>query len=121
MLPRFHHLGPVTPPPTLDVEAQRTTFGKLLDLPIEHLLFSHAGPSALPAHEVIRKLQASFETFRDLVETSLKQGHVDEAAIVRAMLPVERISEHAAWAIAGWVKMSINGMVRYYTKLWESG
>ncbi|HZB95621.1 MAG TPA: MBL fold metallo-hydrolase, partial [Herpetosiphonaceae bacterium] len=35
VLPGFHYLGPVTPPPAVDVEAQHATFRRLLDLQIE--------------------------------------------------------------------------------------
>lgn len=119
VLPRFSHLGPVTPPPMVDVEAQHATFDRLLALPIEHLLFSHWGASARPAHDVIRQLQASYEQFRALVEQALDRGAIDEAAIVSEMMPQQPIPDPGRWIIAGWTKMSIKGMVRYYTKLRE--
>ena len=121
VLPAFHYLGPVTPPPAVDVEAQHATFQALLNVPIQHLLFSHWGPSSQPAHEVIRRLQKSYDDFDRLVQAAMEQGDVDETAIIREMLPDEQIPDQGIWLIAGWVRMSIKGMVRYHTKRREAG
>jgi glyoxylase-like metal-dependent hydrolase (beta-lactamase superfamily II) len=121
VLPAFHYLGPVTPPPTVDVGAQHATFRRLLDLPIEHLLFSHWGPSLQPAHAVIRRLQDRYDDFDRLVQTAMEQGEVDETAIIRAMLPDEPLPDQGIWLLGGWVRMSVKGMVRYHTKRREAG
>lgn len=119
VLPAFDYLGPVTPPPALDIPAQHATFQKLLDLPISRLLFSHWGPSPLPAHAVIGRLRASFERFDSLVQAAMERPAIDEAEIVKAMLPAAPIPAPGEDIIVGWVRMSIKGMVRYYTKLRE--
>ena len=115
-LPAFGYLGPVTPPPTLDVEAQHVTFGKLLDLPIRHLLFSHWGPSLDTPHDVIRRLRDSFDRLDYLVQDAMTHEQIDEAAIIRAMLPEHPLPPDGEWVVVGWLKMNIKGMVRYYTK-----
>ena len=116
VLPAFHHLGPVTPPPAFDVDAQRATFEKLLDLPIEHLLFSHWGPAQEPAQAIIRRLRARFERFDVLMRRSIERGAIDEAAIIREMLPDAPLPPAGEWVIAGWVRMNIKGLQRYYAK-----
>ena len=115
-LPAYHFLGPVTPPPAFDVAAQQDTFRKLLDLPIEHLLFSHWGPGRQHAHEVIRRLQQSFDRFDRLIRQSMQQGAIDEAAIFREMLPDTPLPPAGQCGLAGWAGMSIKGLERYYTK-----
>ncbi len=119
VLPSFHFLGPVTPPPAVDVEAQHATFRTLLDLPIDHLLFSHWGPSRDPAHDVIRRLRESYDHFDALVQSAVDRGEVDETAIVRDMLPDGPLPSGAERLISGWVRMSVQGMQRYHTKLRE--
>jgi glyoxylase-like metal-dependent hydrolase (beta-lactamase superfamily II) len=116
VLPSYAHLGPVTPPPALDIEAQRRTFQTLLDLPVEHLLFSHYGPSPLPAREVLERLQESFERFAALIRVGLEAGTLDDAAIVQAMLPAKPLDAAANWVIVEWIRMSVRGMVRYFTQ-----
>jgi len=115
-LPAFGYLGPVTPPPTLDVEAQHATFQELLDLPVEHLLFSHWGPGLDASHDTIRRLRDSFDRFDHLVRDAIARDHVDEPAIIRAMLPDHPLPSDGEWVITGWLRMNIKGMVRYWTK-----
>lgn len=115
-LPGFGYYGPVTPPPTYDVVAQLATFEKLLAMPIQQLLFSHWGPAREPAHAMIRRLQADFERFDALMRQSIEQGNVDQASIIRAMLPDHPLPPAGEWVIAGWVAMSIKGLQRYYTR-----
>ncbi len=115
-LPAYNFLGPVTPPPTFDVEAQHATFRKLLDLPIEHLLFSHWGPSQHGAHEVIRRLRDSYDRFDRLIQQRMQQGAIDETAIIREMLPDTPLPADAEAVLAGWALMSIKGLVLHYTK-----
>ncbi len=116
VLPAFGFLGPVTPLPAVDLVAQRDTFHRLLQIEIEHLLFSHWGPASEPAHELIRRLQTSFERFDELMRSSLEHGEVDEDAIVQAMLPATPLPPAGARVIVGWIKMNIKGMQRYYLK-----
>ena len=116
VLPAYDFLGPVTPPPGFDVVAQHATFQRLLDLPIAHLLFSHWGPSLLPAHELIRRLRERFDAFDQLIRSSMQQVAIDETAIIRATLPDEPLPTAGEWVIAGWIRMNIKGLVRYYTK-----
>lgn len=120
-LPAFGYHGPVTPPPAYDVAAQLATFDKLLAMPIEQLLFSHWGPSHEPAYATIGRLKADFERFDALIRQSLEQGHVDEASIIRAMLPEHPLPPAGEWVIAGWVMMSIKGLQRYYTRSKRQG
>jgi glyoxylase-like metal-dependent hydrolase (beta-lactamase superfamily II) len=120
-LPAFGYHGPVTPPPAYDVGAQLATFDKLLAMPIEQLLFSHWGPSHETAHATIGRLKADFERFDALIRQSLEQGHVDEASIIRAMLPEHPLPPAGEWVVAGWVSMSIKGLQRYYTRLKQQG
>jgi glyoxylase-like metal-dependent hydrolase (beta-lactamase superfamily II) len=115
-LPAFGYHGPVTPPPAYDVGAQLATFDKLLEMPLDRLLFSHWGPSHEPPQAMIRRLKADFEHFDELVRSSLEQEHIDEAAIIRAMLPRHPLPPAGEWVIAGWVAMSIKGLQRYYTR-----
>lgn len=116
VLPAFDFLGPVTPPPTLDLVAQRATFKRLLQLEIEHLLFSHWGPASQPAHGLIRRLEACFERFDELMRAALAQAEVDQDAILQAMLPDTPLPPAGARVIAGWIIMNIKGMQRYYLK-----
>jgi len=109
------------PPPAFDVEAQQATFAKLLELPIQHLLFSHWGPSRDPAADIIDRLRDSFDRFHSLMREQIEQGAVDEDAIIRAMLPAEPLPAAGAWVIAGWVRMNVKGMTRYYARRSAAG
>lgn len=116
-LPRFDYSGPVTPPPAYDVTAQQQTFQTLLSLPIEHVLFSHWGESRESPAITIRRMADSYEHFDRLVRAGIDQGHIDQAAIVQAMLPDKPLPPDGAWIIEGWITMGIRGLERYYTKL----
>ncbi len=103
--------GPVTPPPASNIEAQRETFAKLLDLDIDMLLFSHYGASTVPARDHIALLQERYAHFLALVRAQWESGSIDYDAITRAMFDGERVpSQHAA-IIVGWINMSVNGLV----------
>jgi glyoxylase-like metal-dependent hydrolase (beta-lactamase superfamily II) len=116
VLPNYQYLGPVTPPPAFDVEAQRATFQRLLSLPIVHLLFSHWGPAREPAEVILGRLQASFEHFDQLMRERVEHGQVDEDAIIAAMVPDHSVPAAGQWVIAGWIRMSVQGLQRYYQK-----
>ena len=96
--------------------AQRATFQTLLQFPIEHLLFSHWGPSHEDARTVITRLQMRFEQFWERVERDVLTGTLDQDAIVRSMLPHEPISPDSMWLIGGWTRMSIRGIERFLAK-----
>ncbi len=115
-LPAYSYLGPVTPPPAIDIADQQRTFEQLLTLPIKQLLFSHFGPSAADPHSVIEQLRDRYLQFAQLVRGGVEAGHVDEAAILRMMLKTDDLPDAAAWVLAGWINMSIRGMTRYWSK-----
>lgn len=103
--------GPVTPPPGVDLAAQRATFAELRALPIETLQFSHFGP-ATPPLELIDDLHEQYEHFVELVEAAWQSGQVDHAALIRQILEQRApASQQAATVMAGWIEMSINGLV----------
>ncbi|MBA3947812.1 MAG: MBL fold metallo-hydrolase [Herpetosiphonaceae bacterium] len=115
-LPVYRYLGPVTPPPAIDVDLQQRTFEQLLELPIKQLLFSHFGPAQADPHSVIEQLRDRYTQFTQLVRAGVEVGHVDEAAILRTMLKTDDLPDDAAWVLAGWINMSIRGMTRYWSK-----
>lgn len=119
VIPDYQYLGPVTPPPAVDVPAQHATFAKLLAMPISRLLFSHYGPSDVDPHPVIERLRERYEQFDRLVQEQLDADQIDEAAIIRAMLDADT-TDRGAWVLAGWIKMSILGMTRWHTKQREA-
>jgi glyoxylase-like metal-dependent hydrolase (beta-lactamase superfamily II) len=115
-MPDHHFVGPATPPPGFDPVAQRTTFQTLLQFPIEHLLFSHWGPSRGVSGTVISQLHMRFEQFWERVEREVLAGTLDQDAIVRSMLPHQPISPDGTWLISGWTRMSIRGIERSLAK-----
>ena len=68
------------------------------------------------AHVTLDACRDDFERFDDLMRRSLEQGQIDEAAIIRALLPERRLPAAAEWVIAGWAIMSIKGLQRYYAR-----
>lgn len=110
-IPVSEYLGPVTPPPSLNLAAQRETFARLRELPIDTLLFSHFGPAPQPARALIDRLHEQFERLVALVRADWERGQIDRAAILKQMLPDHVFSEQAAVVMAGWIEMSINGLV----------
>lgn len=106
------YVGPVTPPPGVNLAAQRETFAKLRSLEIETLLFSHFGPAAEPPRAVIDRLHEQFEYLVDLVERAWQSGHVDRAVITQQMLAGRAFANEQAVAVmTGWIEMSINGLI----------
>jgi glyoxylase-like metal-dependent hydrolase (beta-lactamase superfamily II) len=116
MLPRYDFSGPVTPPPGFDPVAQRATFRTLLELPVEHLLFSHWGRQSGDAHAAMIHLQARFEQFFERVERETTDGALDPAALVRSELPATPLSPDGEWLIGGWTRMNLRGIARYLAK-----
>lgn len=110
-MPVIGYAGPVTPPPALNVSAQRETFAKLLALDVQTLLFSHYGPAAQPPRAHIALLQERFEQLVALVEGQWQAGQIDHAAIVKAMLGPHDLSPEYVSIMVGWINMSINGLV----------
>jgi glyoxylase-like metal-dependent hydrolase (beta-lactamase superfamily II) len=106
------YVGPVTPPPGVNLAAQRETFEKLRALEIETLLFSHFGPAAESPRQIIDRLHEQFEQFVALVHAGWSAGQIDHAAIIKQMLAGRRpASPQAELVTAGWIEMSINGLV----------
>ncbi len=116
VVPAYDYRGPVTPPPAVDVIAQQQTFDRLLNMQIGQLLFSHYGPASAAPHTIIEQLRARYEQLDQLVQAGLAAGAVDEQRIIQAMLDAEHTPDHAAFVLAGWIKMSILGLVRWHTK-----
>jgi glyoxylase-like metal-dependent hydrolase (beta-lactamase superfamily II) len=110
-LPAWDFLGPVTPPPAVNIERQRETFDKLSSLDIETLLFSHYGPDNGQPRDTIQRLQEQYEQFFELVRTGWEAGHVDHKAIVQAMMNTASVESQGDAIVAGWIEMSINGLV----------
>lgn len=110
-IPVSQYLGPVTPPPGVNLTAQRETFARLRELPIDTLLFSHFGPARQSPRDVIDRLHEQFERLVGLVRAGWEHGQIDRAAILKQMLSEDMSSEQAAVVTAGWIEMSINGLV----------
>jgi glyoxylase-like metal-dependent hydrolase (beta-lactamase superfamily II) len=103
--------GPVTPPPALNLHAQRATFEKLLQLPIDTLLFSHYGPSDRDPRQMIEHLRERWEQIVAIVRRQWQASNIDMAAVVREMYPnLDRDSRSAAM-VQGWIEMSVRGLV----------
>lgn len=106
-----HFNGPVTPPPALNLPAQRETFDTLLQLPIDTLLFSHYGPGDRDPRAQIEQLRERWELIVAIVRGQWEDGNVDMAAVVRQMFPnLDRDSRSAAMVV-GWIEMSVRGLV----------
>lgn len=111
-IPVSDYIGPVTPPPAVNLSAQRDTFEKLRALEIETLLFSHFGPAAQSPRQVIDRLAEAFEQFVALVRAGWEAGQIDHEAILRQMLAGRDIAtQQAALVISGWIEMSIKGLI----------
>jgi glyoxylase-like metal-dependent hydrolase (beta-lactamase superfamily II) len=116
VVPRSAYAGPVTPPPAFKLADQRATFEKLRSLEIETLLFSHYGPSAQSPRATIELLHERFEQLVTLVQTGWAAGHVDHAAVIQALLGKATTDTHTEWLMAGWIEMSINGLVLFFER-----
>jgi glyoxylase-like metal-dependent hydrolase (beta-lactamase superfamily II) len=116
VIPSADYAGPVTPPPAFKLADQIATFEKLRGLAIDTLLFSHYGPSPRDPRTTIALLHERFEQLLALVQTGWQQGHVDHGAIIRAMLGKATTDSHDEWLMAGWIEMSINGLVLFFER-----
>jgi glyoxylase-like metal-dependent hydrolase (beta-lactamase superfamily II) len=116
VVPASSYVGPVTPPPGFKLADQRATFEKLYSLEIDTLLFSHYGPGAQPPRATIEILQERFERLVALVQPAWEAGYVDHAAVIRAMLGKATTDSHTEWLMAGWIEMSINGLVLFFDR-----
>lgn len=103
--------GPVTPPPGYNVAAQRETFAALLGQDFDRLLFSHYGPGPRDPRAEIALLGERFEELYGLVRAQWEAGAVDHAAVVRALYREQPASAQHAAIIAGWINMSVDGLV----------
>ncbi|HEY0739578.1 MAG TPA: MBL fold metallo-hydrolase [Herpetosiphonaceae bacterium] len=111
-----NYAGPVTPPPAFKLADQRATFEKLRGLEIDTLLFSHYGPSPLAPRATIDRLYQRFEQLLELVHSGWESGHVDHDAILHTMLGKPSTENHGDRLMAGWIEMSINGMVLFFDR-----
>jgi glyoxylase-like metal-dependent hydrolase (beta-lactamase superfamily II) len=116
VIPSADYAGPVTPPPAFKLADQIATFEKLRGLAIDTLLFSHYGPSPRDPRTTIALLHERFEQLLALVQTGWQQGPVDHGAIIRAMLGKATTDSHDEWLMAGWIEMSINGLVLFFER-----
>lgn len=110
-MPRLNYVGPVTPPPGTNLAAQRETFDKIQAMPIDMIMFSHWGPSREAPHTMIERERAYFEEFVQLVRSQWEAGHVDHAAIIQATKREQPPTPQAELIVAGWIEMSIKGLV----------
>lgn len=115
-IPATGYQGPVTPPPAISIDQQRETFERLLDLPLDALLFTHFGPGRESPRLLIERLREQYERLVRLVREGWESGNVDHGAITRAMLPEGGHDDRTMLATAGWVEMSINGLVHFFDR-----
>lgn len=115
-VPTSGYIGPMTPPPATSVEAQRDTFANLLALDVDAVLYSHYGPRTGSTRGLIEMQQERYEQLVSLVQTQWEAGHVDNDAIVQAMLMGEAADDHRAWVMANWINMSVNGVALYFER-----
>jgi glyoxylase-like metal-dependent hydrolase (beta-lactamase superfamily II) len=116
LIPSARYLGPVMPPPAISLDRQRETFDRLLDLPIETLLFTHFGPGSESPRALIERLSEQYERLVSLVQQGREAGNVDHDAITRAMMIADPPDERAALMVAGWVEMSIKGLMHFFDR-----
>lgn len=109
-MPLFRFVGPVTPPPGVNIAAQRETFDHLEALPIDTIMFGHWGPSEEPPRQLIARERERYEQFVRLVRSQWEAG-VNAAAVIEAMMTEQPPTPQAETILAGWLEMSIRGLV----------
>jgi glyoxylase-like metal-dependent hydrolase (beta-lactamase superfamily II) len=112
----LNYVGPVTPPPGTNLAAQRETFRKLHAMPVDTIMFSHWGPSREAPRTMIERECAYFEEFVQLVRGQWETGHVDHAAIIQASMREQPPTPQAELIVAGWIEMSIKGLVHAFER-----
>lgn len=116
-LPRYGYAGPVTPPPAVDIERQRATFQKLLEMDIATTLFSHCGPGRAPVLASIEQARERFELLVALVRQQFEAGALDTPAAVSALLHDAPGDPRARAIIEGWIDMSVRGLGLYFRRM----
>jgi len=115
-LPRYGYAGPVTPPPAFDLERQRETFRKLLELDAASILFSHWGPGQQPVRASIERSHQRLEMLVALVREQWQAGDIDPAAAIALLLPRPPAGPRERQAIEGWIDMSVRGLALYFER-----
>jgi glyoxylase-like metal-dependent hydrolase (beta-lactamase superfamily II) len=111
---RFGLAFPVTPVPTYDLEAHRSTIAALRAADIARIYLTHHGPHDDVAFQLGRAAE-QVEALVALVAAALDAGETDVAAIAARWLPYP--DDHAAAVVArSWSGMSVAGMLRYLSK-----
>jgi glyoxylase-like metal-dependent hydrolase (beta-lactamase superfamily II) len=83
VIPAVDYRGPMTPPPAVNIGAQRETFERLLALDCDTLLFSHYGPCQEAPRQVLGHQHEQFERFVTLMREQWTAGNIDREAILR--------------------------------------
>lgn len=117
VMERYNMLFPCTPPPTYDLEAQRTTIATIRKQAPTRLYVTHHGP-----HENVDDLLGrSHERLEELVAVvvgAMEEGEEDVPTIAARWLSYLP-SDPAALVAQSWGDMSIVGMMRYFKKRQE--
>ncbi len=112
----LNFVGPVTPPPGTNLAAQRETFDNIHSMPIDTIMFSHWGPSREAPRTMIERERQYFEEFVQLVRSQWEVGYVDHAAIIQASMREQPPTPQAELIVAGWIEMSIKGLVHAFDR-----
>jgi glyoxylase-like metal-dependent hydrolase (beta-lactamase superfamily II) len=102
---------PVTPVPTYDLEAQRSTIAMLQQLAPERLYVTHFGPHDDVAFQLNRAAE-KLEELVTLVGLALDAGDSDVAELSRRWVPYPDDGP-AAIVARSWSQMSVAGLLRY--------
>lgn len=114
-LPRYGYAGPVTPPPAFDIQRQRETFAKLLEMDVDSILFSHWGPGRGAVRASIERLHERFELLVALVRRQWEAGSIDPAAAIAALMQHPPLGNERL-VLEGWIDMSVRGLALYFTR-----
>jgi len=115
-MPHLNYVGPVTPPPGTNITAQRDTFNTIQAMPIDTIMFSHWGPSRETPRTMIEREREYFEQFVALVRSQWEARNVDHAAIIQATMREQPPTPQAELIVAGWIEMSIKGLVHAFDR-----
>ncbi len=115
-MPIWNFVGPVTPAPGVNIDQQCETFAKLAALNPHALLFSHFGPGQEAPRQLIEREAELFEQFVEMVHRAWLEGHVDHGAIIQAMMTDRPATPAGEAIVAGWIEMSIKGLVHYFER-----
>jgi len=105
---------PVTPVPTYDLEAHRTTIARLRTLNLPRIYLTHYGPHDDVTYQLDRAAER-LEELVELVNRALADGDPDVAALAARWVPYPE--DGPAGVVArSWTQMSVAGLIRYELK-----